>query len=100
MISPQVELIVDAIRNLQTLTVTYDGLVRVVEPHAVGKAHTGNHSLRCYQTAGGHIKPGHDWDLMLVSKMRDLAKTGGTFAGPRPGYKKGDSAMAEIYAEL
>src|SRR5450830_1906 len=98
--SPQIDLIADAIRNLQVLTVTYDGITRAVEPHAVGLSSAGKDLLRCFQPTGGHVNPNHDWDLMSLSKIVGLAKTGATFAGPRPGYKRGDSAMVRIYAEL
>ena len=98
--SPEIDLIADAIRNRQVLTVTYDGIKRDVEPHAVGRSTTGKDLLRCFQPTGGHVNPNHDWDLMSLSKIVGLAKTGGNFAGPRPGYKRGDSAMVVIYEQL
>jgi hypothetical protein len=93
--------IVDAIQNRKVLSLIYDGISRRVEPHAYGMGTSGNELLRCYQIAGSHgsDKP-HDWDLLIVSKISALSNAGDTFAGPRPGYRRGDKAMSTIYAEL
>lgn len=92
--------IIDAIRGRKILSFTYSGISRVVEPHAVGISLAGNDVLRCYQTHGGHITPGHEWDLCEISKISNLSETGDVFANARPGYKKGDKGMTRIYAEL
>ena len=92
--------IINAIRNRQVLTFTYSGLVRVVEPHAVGMSSAGNDVLRCYQTAGGHVVPGHEWDFCLLSKIRGLQPTGQSFIGSRPGYKRDDAHMTLIYEQI
>jgi hypothetical protein len=92
--------IIDAIRNHQVLAFSYSGLERLIEPHAVGISRAGNQVLRCYQIRGGHITPGHDWDLCELEKIRDLRITGSIFLSPRPGYKRGDRHMTEIYAQL
>lgn len=92
--------IVDAIHSHQVLAFSYSGLERLIEPHAVGISRTGKQVLRCYQIQGGHITPGHDWDLCELAKIRDLRTTGSTFLNPRPGYKRGDRHMLEIYAQL
>ena len=59
-----------------------------------------NDVLRCFQTQGGHVTPGHEWDLCEVSKISNLRETGAVFANARPDYKKGDKGMTHIYAEL
>ena len=92
--------IIAAIKNQQVLSLTYKGVQRVVEPHAVGTSRTGNDVLRCYQTAGGHAKGGHEWDLLTLAKIENLASTGQNFVGARPGYSRGDKHMNTIYAEL
>jgi len=94
------QIIIDAIHNRETLSLTYSGINRVVEPHAVGVSRAGNDVLRCFQTQGGHITPGHEWDLFEVSKISNLRGTGHHFASARPDYKKGDKGMTTIYAEL
>lgn len=95
-------IIVSAIRNRHVLTFVYDGIQRTGEPHAIGVSKIGNDVMRCYQTHGEHISPGQEWELFELSKISKLTDTGTSFAGARPGYKKGDKGMlrAYIYAEL
>ena len=94
--------IISAIRNLQTLSFTYDGESRIVEPHTYGVTTTGKESLRAYQTQGGHASSHRNepWHLFTISKMVGLKTTGNTFSGSRQGYKRTDSAMQDIYAQL
>lgn len=92
--------IIDAIDNLQELTFTYSGIDRVVEPHAIGISRTGKEVLRCFQTRGGHVTPGHEWDLCELSKISNLGISGVSFQAARPGYKRGDSHMISIFAQL
>lgn len=94
------QIIIDAIRNRETLSFTYGGFVRVVEPHAVGVSTAGNNVLRCYQTQGGHVTPGHEWDLCNIAKIFGLRATGEHFVGERPGYRRGDKHMITIFEEL
>lgn len=93
--------IIAAIQEQRILELTYDGIHRQVEPHAYGRASTGNNLLRCFQISGGHTseKP-HDWNLMNVAKISGLVSSEQIFSGPRPEYKRGDKAMTTIYAEL
>lgn len=92
--------IIDAIRNRQILSFSYDSLPRLVEPHAVGLSTAANQVMRCFQVGGSHRKAGHDWDLVKLERVVGLKMTGEHFAAPRPGYRRGDSAMSTIYAEL
>jgi hypothetical protein len=94
------ETIINAIRSREVLSFTYDGLARVLEPHAVGLSTAGNNVLRCYQTQGSHVTPDHEWDLCKISKISDLRTTGQHFVGERPGYRRGDKHMTNIFAEL
>lgn len=92
--------IIDAIHNRESLAFNYSGISRVVEPHAVGMSTAGHKVLRCYQTHGSHVTPGHEWDLCDLSKIVGLRKSGSVFANARSGYKQGDRGMTTIYAEL
>lgn len=92
--------IINAIRDREYLSFIYSGLQRVVQPAAVGVSSTGKDVLRCFQTAGGHIAPGHDWDLCELSKISNLKATGTRFANDPPGYRRGDKGMIRIYAQL
>jgi len=92
--------IINAINNREHLSFTYSGLARAVQPAAVGVSRAGNDVLRCYQTQGGHITPGHEWDLCTLADISSLAATGKNFAANPPGYKQGDKGMTTIYAQL
>lgn len=94
------DILIAAIRNRHVMSFTYDGLARMVEPHAIGVSTAGNDVLRCFQIQGRHITPGHEWDLCLLSKIRGLTRTGHFFTGERPGYRRGDKGLSVIYAEL
>ena len=72
----------------------------ITQPAAVGVSSAGNDVLRCYQTAGGHVTPGHEWDFCELSKIHDLRVLGTTFQAVPPGYRRGDKHMRQIYAEL
>lgn len=92
--------IIKAIHDRQILSFNYSGISRKVQPVAVGDSKAGNLVLRCYQVAGGHVTPGHDWDLCELSKISGLTATGEHFSGEPPGYKRGDKGMSTIHAEL
>lgn len=96
------QIIINAIRNKQTLSFTYDGQPRVVEPHTYGVTTTGKESLRGYQVQGGHATShsNQPWHLFTASKMVSLQGNGNTFNCARQGYKRTDSAMQQIYAQL
>lgn len=93
--------IINAIKKREQLTFRYDGLQRIVEPHTYGVTTTGKESLRAYQVQRGHVS-GHNqpWHLFTISKMVDLHTTGSKFQSARPGYKRQDKAMQQIYAQL
>lgn len=92
--------IINAIHSREVLLFTYSGISRVVHPTAVGVSRAGNDVLRCYQISGGHVSPGHQWDLCEISKISNLRTNGQRFEGVPPGYNRGDKGMTTIYAEL
>ena len=92
--------IIQAINNRQEISFVYSGLQRIAQPSAVGISTAGNDILRCFQTQGKHITPGHEWDLCTVSKISSFKVTGETFDVNPPGYKRGDRAMQRIHAQL
>lgn len=96
------QIIIDAVQHKRVLSFNYDGLSRIVEPHAVGRSTAGNDVLRCYQTSGqSHHPPVPDWRLMDVRKIQNLVVLQGqNFISSRPGYKVGDKGMVAIYAQL
>jgi hypothetical protein len=93
--------IANAIRNLQTLTFTYRGHHRVVEPHTYGIDGKGHKALRAYQVSGtsssGKI---FEFRTFHESLIVGLAVSAQKFSGPRLGYTKNDPIFASIFAQL
>lgn len=85
-----------AIANHAVLTMTYDGKVRIIEPHASGLGTGQKPLLRAYQTA-----PEAGWRLFDVTKARDLNITSVKFkARLEEGYRLADSAFEKIISQI
>ena len=69
---------------------------RLVEPQCLGLTFTGNELLRGHQIRGGSERE----PLFTVAKIVGLVVLDEHFSQPGPNYKKGDSAMKTIFAEL
>ena len=90
-----------AIGEKRVMQVHYHDFARIIEPHAFGLNKKDRYILRCYQTAGGSVSGSPaDWKLLLLDEVKSIAVTETFFPGPRPGYRRGDSAIARIVAEL
>ena len=88
--------LVKAIRQKQRLRFVYHGRARVVEPQCYGIGTSGNELLRGHQLQGGRQRE----PLFTLSKIVDLEVLDETFDRPGPNYKKNDSAMKTIFAQL
>jgi hypothetical protein len=88
--------IVQAINERRRLRFTYNGRERTVEPQCYGIGSRGTELLRGYQLAGGSQPE----PLFDVSKISGLSLLDERFGAPGPHYKKNDSAMARIFAQL
>lgn len=95
------QVIINAVENYNLLEFSYKGHHRIVEPHTYGVNHKGNETLVAYQIDGtsdeGDVP---DWKQFTIEKISNLHVLDETFTSTRKGYKKGDSRMDEIYAEL
>lgn len=94
--------LVDAINQREVLRVSYDGGVRHIEPHAIGKnSNSGKTLVRAFQTDGESVSgESEGWKLMSLGKITSIEDTGETFS-PRPDYVRGDKAMTGgIIAEV
>lgn len=90
-----------AIQSRHLLAFTYDGFVRTVEPHTVGIDSKGHRALRAYQVSGGSESGEYvGWKMFHVDEIFSLSELPQAFNGPRPGFKRGDSAFRVITAEL
>ncbi|HKZ11141.1 MAG TPA: WYL domain-containing protein [Rhodanobacteraceae bacterium] len=85
-----------AIREKRRLRFTYHDVARLVEPQCHGIGHRGTELLRAYQLEGG----AQSEPLFDVSKISNLQLLDERFEKPGPNYKRGDSAMREIFAQL
>ena len=90
------EVLVRAIKHKQRLRFLYNGKSRLVEPQCYGIGTRGTELLRGYQLQGGQQRE----PLFDVSKIVDLQVLNETFDRPGPNYKKNDSAMKTIFAQL
>jgi len=90
------QLLVRAIEQKQRLRFLYNGRTRLVEPQCYGIGTTGTELLRVHQFRGGRERE----PLFDVSKIADLEVLNESFVRPGPNYKKDDSAMKTIFAQL
>lgn len=85
-----------AIRQKRRLRFLYNGKTRIVEPQCYGIGTKGTELLRAHQLQGGS-EPEPLFDVSKISGLQLLAEA---FERPGPNYKRGDSAMMTIYAQL
>ena len=88
--------IVRAIDGRRRLHFTYNGRRRTVEPQCYGIGTRGTELLRAHQLEGGsQAEP-----LFDVSKIIGLTPLDQGFNAAGPNYKRNDSAMRQIFAQL
>jgi hypothetical protein len=90
-------LLIDAIRRRRRLRFIYNGEARLAEPQCYGVGHKGTELLRVHQLQGGSQRE----PLFDVAKISGLVILDDEiFTRPGPNYKKNDSAMKTIFAQL
>lgn len=95
------DLLISAIQLRRVVTLTYQGYTRTVEPHCIGVDKHGVAKLRCFQTSGGSNSGNPvDWKLFIVREIHSASMSEAVFSSARPGYRRGDSAMRRIDAQL
>jgi hypothetical protein len=93
---PSAPILIDAINGRQRLAFDYNGKPRLVEPQCYGIGTRGTELLRAHQLEGGKERE----PLFDVLKVRQLRVLDERFSAPGPNYKKNDSAMTTIFAQL
>ena len=89
-------ILVAAIEHKRRLRFVYHGRTRLVEPQCYGLGARGTELLRAHQLQGGQQRE----PLFDVAKLADLEVLDQTFDRPGPNYKRDDSAMTSIFAQL
>lgn len=89
-------ILVEAIGSKRRLSFVYHGRPRIVEPQCYGIGAKGTELLRAHQIQGGQEPE----PLFDVAQMEGLAMLDRHFTRPGPHYKKNDSAMKTIFAQL
>jgi hypothetical protein len=88
--------LVGAIERRRRLQLLYHGKPRLVEPQCYGIGTRGTELLRVHQLRGGsQAEP-----LFDVAKIEELVVLDEVFDRPGPNYKRNDSAMKTIFAQL
>ena len=90
------QVLVTAIEQKRRLRFQYNGRTRLVEPQCYGIGTRGTELLRAHQLQGGQERE----PLFDVSKIAGLEMLAEMFDRPGPNYKRGDSAMTTIFAQL
>ena len=88
--------LVRAIVEKRRLRFLYNGRERLVEPQCYGIGHQGTELLRAHQLRGDTQRE----PLFDVAKLARLELLDEAFERPGPNYKRGDSAMKLIFAQL
>jgi hypothetical protein len=91
----------NAIRDRSVIEFSYDGGLRIVEPHCHGRNKNGTQVVRAFQT-DGYSKSGNSsgWRLFDVDKIVGLRRTGASFASNGPGYNPNDANMSYVYSHV
>jgi hypothetical protein len=94
-------LICEAIQRRLLLEFDYDGLHRVVQPYAHGRATNGQELLRAIQVGGqsrsARIASGKLWS---VEKLTKVELAGPEFVPDDPNYNPNDRAMETIHCRI
>jgi hypothetical protein len=89
-------MLVSAIEQRRRLRFLYNGKTRLVEPQCYGIGTRKTELLRAHQLQGGQERE----PLFDVSKIVGLEVLDEVFDRPGPNYKRDDSAMQDIFAQL
>jgi hypothetical protein len=89
--------ICNAINDRLVISFQYKGVVRFVEPHAVGSDRNGKLMLSAWQLSGGSGAGWRDYDLLLIT---GITVTEDKFPSVRPGYNPNDSTLSRIVCRL
>lgn len=91
----------DALSRSLCLELRYDGFTRVVEVHAVGVTNDGNDIMSVWQVRGGsESSERQGWKNMRLDETFSAHLIDEKSEAPRPGYKRGNKAIAFIKCQI
>jgi hypothetical protein len=85
-----------AIREKRLLQFTYEGVLRLVEPHVYGESQDGGGVMRGWQRSPHPT----GWKLFRDEKISSIKLSDIRFDAPRAGYQRGDKSIRPVYAAL
>lgn len=95
------DIVCEALSKKCCVQLGYDGYMRVVEVHAVGRTHDGKAIMRVWQVRGGSQSgERHGWKLLHLADVRGATIVDEESKAPRPQYKKNDKAMSLIFCQV
>ncbi|CAM2997084.1 hypothetical protein [Legionella worsleiensis] len=90
-------ILIDAIQNKKTISFSYHGKKRVVQPHHLGVF--GIHDqIHAYQVNSEFTTPG--WKNFIVSSMQDICINQLNLFVPQSTYNPSNSKYSRIYASV
>jgi hypothetical protein len=92
------ELLVRAVLEHRTVTLVYEGLRRVVEPHLIGLHEAGEPMVSAFQTGGfSHSGDLPGWRTFITTKVQSVDLREETFT-PRTDSDRMAEGMLEVFA--
>lgn len=91
----------DALTSGKRLSITYGGVSRVVEVHAVGTTKEGKPIMRAWQVRGGsNSNNASPWRLFRLDRTWLFEIIDEKSEAPRAGYKRNDRDIAHIQCQV
>jgi hypothetical protein len=93
------DLVREAIHKKRLLKLSLRGHKLLVEPHAYGLSSQGKPSLLCYRVSDD-IATSEGWKVLSLTEIHSVEITLSSFSSPRPGYRRNDTTIAAVFAQL
>lgn len=95
------DILCEAIRSRRLVEFSYEGSIRLVEPHMIAANELGHHALSGWFVAGLSKSGTPGWREYLLSKISNLRIRDEKFSGPRAGYNpSGGPKFPLVYCRL